>query len=487
MDLPSRLLNPDDALPGIRTNLVRSEEGNSTAPSEIDRACECLSRERFVWVLSQASVLAGMIDSHDHTPSRPSGIRESQVSKNSTPPEASPPRVHVTITAHPPSTGGAQIHAGELSRTLRERGSAITASAFWERSRNDWLLGTTLLAPTNGGWLSEGQRIQTPSLSLLRRLAHLPFLPFHYPFPRLTTPVLSKLLQPGLAATIPQDVQLIHHVRIGREILAHASLAIARRRGIPFVLTPLHHPRWTGWRYLEWIRIYREADLVFALTDQEKSALEDLGVDSAKIRVIGHAPSLQAPSSIESNSTTSSPSILFLGQHYKYKGWRALLQAAPVVWRTHPETRFVFAGPDVGNSAKAFCAPDPRIERLGKVDEATKARLLRDCTLLALPSTQESFGGVFTEAWSFGKPVLGCPIPAVSELVQDGVNGLLRTQSPEALADGIRWILEHPKEAEAMGRAGNALVQERFTWPAIAERVQEAYLGVIERVQHRGT
>lgn len=394
--------------------------------------------------------------------------------------------VQFCLSAYPPSTGGAQAHTRQLVMALVAHGHRATVSAFWDTSRTDWLLGTTLLAPETLGWTHEGQRISRPSLSLPRRLAHLPFLPFHYPFPTLTTPILSRLLQPGLEATIPQNVELIHHVRIGREILAHASLAIARRRGIPFVLTPLHHPRWTGWRYREWNRIYREADLVFALTNQEKSALEDLGVDSAKIRVIGHAPSLQAPSSIESNPTTSNPTILFLGQHYKYKGWRALLQAAPIVWRTHPETRFVFAGPDVGDSAKAFRAPDPRIERLGKVDEATKARLLRDCALLALPSTQESFGGVFTEAWSFGKPVLGCPIPAVSELVQDGVNGLLRTQSPEALADGIRWILEHPKEAEAMGRAGNALVQEKFTWPAIAERVQEAYLEVIERVGHRG-
>lgn len=378
------------------------------------------------------------------------------------------------------------MHACELALALRELGLPTTITALWNETRSDWLLGTTLLAPSTPGWDHEGQRISRPALSLPRRLAHIPFLPFHYPFPTVTTPVLSKLLQPGLEATIPTDARLIHHVRIGREILAHASLAIARRRGIPFVLTPLHHPRWTGWRYREWLRIYREADLVFALTNHEKSALEDLGVDPAKIEVVGHAPSLQVPPSTETNSNPPNPSILFLGQHYEYKGWRALLQAAPIVWRTHPEARFVFAGPDVGGSAKAFLGLDPRIEKLGKVDEETKVRLLRDCTLLALPSTQESFGGVFTEAWTFGKPVLGCPIPAVSELVQEGVNGLLRPQTPESLAEGIRWILDHPEEADAMGHAGQALVQEKFTWPAIAEKVQQAYLEVIERVGHRG-
>jgi hypothetical protein len=34
-------------------------------------------------------------------------------------------------------------------------------------------------------------------------------------------------------------------------------------------------------------------------------------------------------------------------------------------------------------------------------------------------------GGVYTEAWSFCKPVIGCPIPAVSELIVEGVDGCL--------------------------------------------------------------
>jgi glycosyltransferase involved in cell wall biosynthesis len=57
---------------------------------------------------------------------------------------------------------------------------------------------------------------------------------------------------------------------------------------------------------------------------------------------------------------------------------------------------------------------DPRILELGSVDLQTKTDALEACTLLCLPSTQESFGGVYTEAWSFKKPVIGCDIPAVS-------------------------------------------------------------------------
>lgn len=392
-----------------------------------------------------------------------------------------PLSISMVVLAYPPSIGGAQSHAHELAKALLGSGTRTNVSAFWNTTRSDWLLGSTVLAPPRSNWIREGIPVRVPSLGLIRRLAHLPILPFQYPFPSIATPILSRLLRPALEATIPLEVDLIHHIRIGREILAHASLAIARRRGIPFVLTPLHHPRWTGWRYREWIRIYREADLLFALTNEEKRILADLGVEPARIQVVGHAPSSRPQQTLQEKDEDRNPSILFLGQHYEYKGWRALLEAAPLVWSKHPKARFVFAGPDVGRSRNAFEGHDSRIERLGPVDEASKTRLLRECTLLALPSTQESFGGVFAEAWSFAKPVLGCPIPAVSELVQEGVNGLLRAQDPQELADAICWILDHPEESNAMGRAGQALVEDRFSWPAIASNVRQAYLEVSGR------
>jgi len=381
--------------------------------------------------------------------------------------------LHFTLTAYPPSTGGAQIHTHALAKALREKGNRVDVSAFWDTNRTDWLAGTTFQAPRAEGWSIDGLVVRRPTLSSGQRLACLPFLPFHYPLPGFTTPILSKLLQPSLERCIQDDTDLIHHVRIGREVFAHASLAIARRRKIPFVLTPLHHPRWVGWRYREWLRIYREADLVFSLSEQERQILTSLGVDEKRIRVAGIAPAISS----EALPTTGEgkPFILFLGQHYRYKGWRQLLQATALVWETHPEIRFVFAGPPVGNSEAAFRGLDPRIERLGRIDDSRKAQLLRDCTMLVLPSTQESFGGVFTEAWHFRKPVIGCPIPAVSELIQDGVNGLLREQTPESLAQGICFLLDHPEQARAMGDAGHDLVETRFTWEAIASTVEAGY------------
>src|SRR5437867_12520641 len=86
------------------------------------------------------------------------------------------------------------------------------------------------------------------------------------------------------------DADLVHNCRIGREDLSYASLQVARDRGIPFVLTPAHHPRWSGWLHRHYHHLYRLADAVIALTEAERRVLVSLGVRSERIFVTGIGP-----------------------------------------------------------------------------------------------------------------------------------------------------------------------------------------------------
>ncbi len=54
---------------------------------------------------------------------------------------------------------------------------------------------------------------------------------------------------------------------------------------------------------------------------------------------------------------------------------------------------------------------DPRVTDLGIVDTQTKTDALdiAHSSMLCVPSTQESFGLVYVEAWSLGKPVIAAP------------------------------------------------------------------------------
>jgi glycosyltransferase involved in cell wall biosynthesis len=391
-------------------------------------------------------------------------------------------RLLYTLTAYPPYLGGAQLHQHILAQQLQDR-HAIQAICHWQKNRTDWLLGTTLKAPSSES-NNEIDSIPVNRLgfSTWEKLQMAPFVATYYPAMSLALPAIARHFTHHLLPFAAKS-DLIHNVRIGREGLTYASLQAARKYSIPFVFTPVHHPRWVGWRYREYLKLYTLADAVIALTQTEKQTLIKLGVREDRIAVTGIGPVLATRAHSEkflsTHTTLQEPFILFLGQHYPYKGYRQLLEAAPIVWEKYPEAHFVFIGPDVKKSDRAFENCDHRIHRLGSVDLQTKTNAIAACTMLCVPSTQESFGGVYTEAWSFNKPVIGCPIPAVAEVVTDGVDGYLVDQESSKIAEAICHLVRNPSLAESMGQAGHHKVKQHFTWERLAQKTEQAYQTVL--------
>lgn len=355
--------------------------------------------------------------------------------------------------------------------------------SLWDENRSDWLLGTTVRAPSAPRHYElDGVRVQRLGLPRSERARLAPATLAYYPAmgwatPRLVAPFRSRL------RPLVDQADVVHSVRIGRESLSLASADAARAAGKPFVFTPLHHPRWVGRRYRNYLDLYRRADAVLALTEAEKRALVALGVRSEAVTVTGVGPILApraAPEEFRRQHGISGPVVLFLGQHHRYKGFHALLDATPQVWTRFPEATFVFAGPSAARSERVFRArKDPRILRLGSVDLQTKTDALAACTALCVPSTQESFGGVFTEAWELGKPVVGCDIPAVRDVIDDGEDGLLVSQDPAAIAERLIYLLDHPGLADRMGEAGRAKVADRCSWPKLAEKTSAVYRSLL--------
>ncbi|AFY77512.1 glycosyltransferase [Pleurocapsa sp. PCC 7327] len=387
-----------------------------------------------------------------------------------------------TLTTYPPAIGGAQLHQHLIAQQLNKKHD-IQVISHWNKNRTDWLLGTTLNAPESShDYIIEEIKVHQIGLSRQEKLKLTPYILIYYPLMDVALPKIASSLEKHLH-TYAKKANLIHNVRIGREGLSYASLQAAHHYDIPFILTPVHHPRWVGWLYRAYLKLYKLADAVITLTQAEKKVLIDLGVQEERIHVTGHGPILAEKADAEAFKKCyqiNEPIVLFLGQHYPYKGYRQLLEAAPIVWQKIPEANFLFIGPPVAQSEKVFeVITDPRIHRLGAVGLQEKTNALAACTLLCVPSNQESFGGVYTEAWSFGKPVIGCNIPAVSEVVTDGVDGYLVSQTSNEIAESICQLLLNPSQAQAMGTAGRQKVTSRFTWERLAQLTEQVYQKVL--------
>lgn len=101
------------------------------------------------------------------------------------------------------------------------------------------------------------------------------------------------------------------------------------------------------------------------------------------------------------------------------------------------------------------------------------------------PSGREGFGLFPLEAMAAGLPVVYCASSesAVSELVRDGREGVRSHPEPEALAAVLAELLS-PRGAQRRAELGRAAAAraEAYDWDSVAARVEELYLGLVDRV-----
>jgi glycosyltransferase involved in cell wall biosynthesis len=173
------------------------------------------------------------------------------------------------------------------------------------------------------------------------------------------------------------------------------------------------------------------------------------------------------------------PFVLFLSRVHFKKGLDFLVDAFAQVLSVQPRLRLVIAGPDDGALGPALAQAksrgvDTRVHAVGPVYGSAKYAAFVDASVFCLPSRQEGFSVAITEALACRCPVViskECHFPEVAAHKAGRVVSL----DAEATARGLLDVLANDSERIAMGENGRALILERYTWPAIAERTEEAY------------
>jgi glycosyltransferase involved in cell wall biosynthesis len=281
------------------------------------------------------------------------------------------------------------------------------------------------------------------------------------------------------------DRDLIHCVNATMEHLAVSAARCAARLQRPFVLTPLF--RLEDRDAADALRSpLRVAHAVIAQTPFEAEQLKHLGVPDNKVRVLSAGPIVSEgadPESFKRRYSIRGNVVLFLGRKERSKGYELVLRAADFVWKEHPDTYFVFAGPRTVESSRIFSASrDPRIIEIGALDPWSKEKssALAACDVFCMPSVPECSGVVFLEAWSFGKPVIAADIPSERDFVSHGTDGLLVKTDPHDIARALLLLLgDHPLR-QRMGAAGKAKTSEHYSWNRIVERMNSIYEEVVK-------
>jgi glycosyltransferase involved in cell wall biosynthesis len=130
-----------------------------------------------------------------------------------------------------------------------------------------------------------------------------------------------------------------------------------------------------------------------------------------------------------------------------------------------------------------------RVDYLGFQERASVARLLGRArvglvVLHPVPTFLLSYPTKLFEYMSVGIPVIASNFPTWRDVVERvGCGLVVDPLNVREIADSITWLLDHPAEAEAMGKRGQEAVCSTYNWSFQAQNL----LGLYSRIFQNGT
>ena len=123
-----------------------------------------------------------------------------------------------------------------------------------------------------------------------------------------------------------------------------------------------------------------------------------------------------------------------------------------------------------------------RIEFLPLVAQKKLGELYRRSDVVVLASEGEGFGLVLVEAGLTGRPVIAARSGGITDIVEDGVNGLLfEVGDSDGLASRLNAIFADRSLRMRLGEGGRRRAIERFATPVLVDRVHGIFTSLAGR------
>lgn len=253
---------------------------------------------------------------------------------------------------------------------------------------------------------------------------------------------------------------------------SHATPANAARQLLERILFSL-----PGFTRL--IVINRALQNYYLQTCQQLAASERISTLTAH----DGATPLAAPAALSRSPNDSEVVIGYAGGLYPGKGLEIITRLAPAM----PQFTFRIAGGSEGEIAawKSSC-PASNLHFVGFLNHTDISSFLSSCDILLAPyqtrvsTNPEGVGNIANwmsplkifEYMASGRPIIAAQLPAIAEILNDGVNA--RLVAPADVAAWCRVIRELAADRQQQKRlAGNAAADlaEKFSWSARARLV----------------
>ena len=370
---------------------------------------------------------------------------------------------------HPPSVGGAERWLRALALDLaRDHDVTYLTRRQWSAGE-DPIPGVRCIALSPGGSLTDaaGRR------RLLSPLAFGAGVLVHLLRHRRRYDVVHCLSYPYLSV-----------------LAARLALAGGARRSLVVewleCLTPGYWRSYAGrvggaaGRLIQWLCV-RATPLAVCFSEHSRRRLLESGL-RAPAHVLGGLWEPESELPPPSAARPETPFILFAGRHVPDKRVTAIPAATALARAWHPDLHAVVVGdgplrPEVGRRAREL-GLNGVVELPGFVARERLAELMHAAACVVAPSRRDGHGMVVAEAAAAGTPVVGVagPDSAVSELIEEGVNGAVSPSAePGDLAAAIDRVLAGGPELRAHTTAWWQGNRERLSAAGSIARLRRLY------------
>jgi glycosyltransferase involved in cell wall biosynthesis len=341
-----------------------------------------------------------------------------------------------------------------------------------------------------------------------RRVGNSPILLDHIESAIFQTGPMSRLWTahaPGLASALSRAVSEndVVHIHELWHYPHYAAYHAARKIGKPYIVTvhgefdpwAMQQKGRKKWLYMSLIqrRILQQAAAVQAITPDEADQIRVQGIRTP-IAVIPNGIDVTAFQNLPPRSAflqrfpqlEGKRVILFLGRIHPKKGLDILAQAFARLVSQHENVHLVVAGPDEGTYRRQI---EGFLATAGVLDKALFTGLLTGTEKLAafaaadifvLPSYSEGLSVSMLEALASGIPIVitrQCQFPEVA----DSGAGVVIEPDAGQLLEAMAMVLDNPEEGRDMGRRGQKLVIQKYTWDSVATQIRKLYIDIVQR------
>ncbi len=274
----------------------------------------------------------------------------------------------------------------------------------------------------------------------------------------------------------PLVATLHHPITVDRELaLAHAES----------IWNGLTQRRWFGFLRMQ-VRVAKQIERIVTVSESSKADIAvQMGVDPARMTVVPIGVDHEVFRPRPEVERTPGTIIVTSSSDVPMKGLVPLLEAVAKL-RTERHVELVVIGrpKEEGRVART-------ISRLGLqevvrcvsgITDDELALLYARAQVAVVPSLYEGFSLPAIEAMACGVPLVATTGGALPEVVgADGTTAVLVTPGDaEALASGMRRVLDDEELAARLGAEGRRRVLTRFTWRETAQQTAEQYAQLLE-------